>query len=414
MVYVPDEQQRQPKEPSAGSQLAKQLGTILATSAVQQGGQYLGEKVISGLGGLFSGGGATTAGQGVGASLGGATTGTAIAGGAAAAGAGALGTSPASLAGAYNLGGVGSQVGNISQGYTLGANTTNTGGLLSNAGKYVMPAASALGVGAGAYGLHEGYQSGVMGHQNRDLKSGVSNTLAAGGLGAGLAGLGVAMGPVGWAALAGLAAYNTFARAGKHGDQKSRDVSRKHLQNVGLVSKDWKITNPDGTVFDIGKDGGGREEYGINKNKDSTEYGKYLRNFELNHMDDAPLQSDVVDRLGALTSALFDSKKERDDFTGYLTRAALQSETPEGVASNVQHYFKQAAGGLTNQELKRRIEARVGDEGGLDRATADRYKGYIDLYHDNNEISINDVRDGASYERYMRQLMQKNSDAGGW
>jgi len=266
-------------------------------------------------------------------------------------------------------------------------------------------AQGAAGVAAGAYGLHQGYRSGVMDHQNRNLRSGVSNTAAAGALGAGLNTLGVALGPWGWGALAAAALYNTFARAGKHKSRMERDRNRKALQALGLVDKDWKIYNPDGTSFEVGQERQSSEKYGTH------ETGRALYPYEIDTSKQSKLLGDTADRARALATIMFDSKKERDAWTGYLTRTALQAKDNQGVNQAIQSLWGRYSQHILPDQMRNRINeaAKYGEISAEDAA---RYNDYVSRYNTQQTITPDQVKDVASLGQFLRQMRMQESVSG--
>lgn len=131
-----------------------------------------------------------------------------------------------------------------------GASTagTSTGAVLGQA----------LGAAGGAYGAYTIGQNWGAGTDRAALGSGLGGAA----IGAGLAAFGVALGPIGWAALIAGSALTGKMKVGKEQNQVARDSIRNNIANSGLVlgkkgdgKNNWIIENPDGSRADIGIDG---------------------------------------------------------------------------------------------------------------------------------------------------------------
>jgi hypothetical protein len=115
--------------------------------------------------------------------------------------------------------------------------------------------------------------------------------------------------------------FGTLLGSHKDDDQLYRDRVRKNLKDSGAIDKDYKINFSDGSSFDIGKDGGYRNDKG-------------MRQFELDHEHPSlSYQGNTIANLSLLGDIMTGGKdKLRDDYTGYLTNAALQNTSNEAQA----------------------------------------------------------------------------------
>lgn len=138
---------------------------------------------------------------------------------------------------------------------------TATGGAAAPAASAGMGLGGALSVAgglAGAYGMYDLTKD--WGDADRSAKGMGKGALQGAASGAGIGGM--VGGPVGAALGAGLGGLyglaSSYAKAGKHKDQKSRDSIRDLIRERGAVDDDWNLTLADGAKYDIGLDGGAK------------------------------------------------------------------------------------------------------------------------------------------------------------
>ncbi len=147
-------------------------------------------------------------------------------------------------------------------------------------------------------------------------------------------------------------------KTGKHKDQIARDNVRDFLQERGILNADYQLQLADGSMYDIGKDGG----FTLFNTDGTTRHG-YDVDFK------NPLAGQVVGWIQPLASLLTGgNKKLKDDFTGYFTNAALSNATDlESARANVLKLYQQSQatpeimvqgmtaltqnGGISQQEL---------------------------------------------------------------
>lgn len=130
--------------------------------------------------------------------------------------------------------------------------------------------------------------------------------------------------------------------SGKHRDQKARDSVREELVRLGVLDSNYTIPLADGSLFDLGKDGGARAELG----------GR--RPFEVDFSN--PLAQYAVGWMSPIIALLSPSnRKIKDDFTGYFANAALQNAKDlQDVRNNINSFLPRF--GLTNESLKNGIQ----------------------------------------------------------
>ena len=165
-------------------------------------------------------------------------------------------------------------------------------------------------------------------------------------------GMGTAVGAAIGAIAGGLIGAIT---AGKHKDQKVRDSVRDMLQQAGVINGEYQIRLADGSSYDIGKDGGPRDEFG----------GR--RPYEIDYKNPMTAQTIAwIDPIVALFSQ--GNTKVHTDFVGYFTNAALSNAKDlSDVRNNVNAIVSQF--GISNEQLVNAI-ASMGQSGQLDKKTA--------------------------------------------
>lgn len=106
-----------------------------------------------------------------------------------------------------------------------------------------------------------------------------------------------------------------FFGSGKGPDQQARDQVRKTLQEKGVIDENFQIENPDGSKFNIGKDGK-NQAYNVDLTK-----------------KDAGAVVGLLNPAGFLVSN--GNKKLNSDFTGYFANAALSSDDKLQAVRNI-------------------------------------------------------------------------------
>lgn len=199
-----------------------------------------------------------------------------------------------------------------------------TQGTTSQLGSLALGAGGVASIALGAKSFYDQYHSldGAAGKLAFDKKQGA---LQGGIAGAGIAGGGIALGAamgatygsvipvVGTAigAVLGAAAgmYMNKLKSGKGTDQLKRDLVRESLVDTKFLDKEGKYTLSDGTIFEMGLDGG-------------FKYADGFHAYEVDHKD--PLQSTVFGHALPIAEMMAGSDdKLTSDFAGYLTRMAL-------------------------------------------------------------------------------------------
>lgn len=214
-------------------------------------------------------------------------------------------------------------------------------------------AASATSVVGGIYGAIQ-----LMANWGRSSPTaGASSGIAVGAtIGSFIApGIGTAIG-AGIGALAGglIGSITT----GKHHDQKVRDTVRDALVQSKILTEDYLLPLADGSVYDIGKDGGRRAEFG----------GR--RPYELDFNN--PLVHYAVAWMNPIVELLSQgNKKVHLDFVGYFANAAVNNASSlADVKRNVDTIL--ARFGLSNQSLAQAV-AQLAGAGRINEHTARSY-----------------------------------------
>jgi hypothetical protein len=161
-------------------------------------------------------------------------------------------------------------------------------------------------------------------------------------IGSVIPGVGTAIGAAVGTLVGGLAGMVT---AGKHKDQKVRDAVRSQLQQAGVIDQDYKLQLADGSLYDMGKDGGPCDEFGG------------LRPYEINYQD--PMAKYAISWLNPLADLAFGGNgKVRSDFIGYLVNASLSNaKSIDDVRKNVSAIIVKF--GVSEQMLTASVEQRV-------------------------------------------------------
>jgi hypothetical protein len=237
-----------------------------------------------------------------------------------------------------------------------------------SAGTNALTSGSGISAAAGTVGSATSIAGGILGALQIAMNWGKSSPTA--GASSGLAvgasigtllcpGLGTAIGAGVGAIAGGLIGCIT---AGKHKDQKVRDAVRENLVNAGLLTSEYLLQLPDGSLYNMGKDGGPRDEFG----------GR--RPFEVDFSN--PLAQYAVGWMNPLIALIAPgNQKVATDFTGYFANAALSNaRSLDDVRKNIN--FLLAKFGLTNDKLAQGI-VQLAQSGYVDEATAKVWIGGI-------------------------------------
>ena len=150
--------------------------------------------------------------------------------------------------------------------------------------------------------------------------------------------------------------------SGKHKDQKVRDSVRSSLMDMGILSSGYHLQLPDGSLYDMGKDGGPREEFG----------GR--RPYEVDFSN--PLAQYAVGWMSPIIAMLSPgNSKVATDFIGYFANAALSNAKDlNDVRQNINSFL--AKFGLSNDTLAQGI-VQLAKGGYVDQRTAQVWLGGI-------------------------------------
>jgi len=172
-------------------------------------------------------------------------------------------------------------------------------------------------------------------------------------------GMGTAIGIGAGALVGGLLGCIT---AGKHKDQKVRDSVRDMLVQGGILNSDYQLQLPDGSLYDMGKDGGPREEFG-GRRPYEIDYSNPLAQYAIGWMD--PIIALIAPG----------NTKIRTDFVGYFTNAILSNAKDlDDVRKNVDLFLSKF--GLTNETLASAV-IQMANAGALEQNTAQGWIGGI-------------------------------------
>ncbi len=172
-------------------------------------------------------------------------------------------------------------------------------------------------------------------------------------------GIGTAIGIGAGALVGGLFGCIT---TGKHRDQKMRDSVRDVLVQGGILNSDYQLKLADGSLYDMGKDGGPREEFG-GRRPYEIDYSNPLAQYAIGWMD--PIVSLFAQG----------NTKIQTDFVGYFANAILSNaKDVNDVRKNVDFFLQQF--GLTNENLANAV-IQMANAGAIDQNTAQGWIGSI-------------------------------------
>lgn len=235
-------------------------------------------------------------------------------------------------------------------------------------------AGQALGVAAGLYGGYKTaqYQSDAPAGGERDKNSalgGAASGAAIGGsIGSVIPGAGTLIGAGVGAVVGGAAGYlGSVFGSDKNADQMARDKVREEMVKQGVIGNDYAVTLADGSKYNIGRDGNTQI---INQGKNID--GKMTRQaFDVDFSN--PLAAETTAQSMALGMILTGGhKKLSDDFTGYVTNAALSNSKDQKTATlNLQAITKQMMGSGLNSNAALGILDNLKNNGKIDKNSYD-------------------------------------------
>lgn len=155
---------------------------------------------------------------------------------------------------------------------------------------------------------------------------------------------------------------------GKPVSQLKRDAVRRKLLESGFINPDYTITLPDGSNYDIGKDGNFRltNEGSMPQTGESTRHA-YDVDWSKKNI------GDIVGALNPLAAVFADGdKKLTSDFAGYFTNAVTSSGD---VGDNIRSLYTRP--GLDRNSIYN-AAAQMWRDGKIDENTRDSYFAAID------------------------------------
>lgn len=296
--------------------------------------------------------------------------------GAGASGVGAAGSTAANLANtgsaalpAYDLA---SEVPSMFPGAAAGDTAALGGSTLATAAPYL----GLAGAGLGAYGLgqqltSDGSRTGIGGQA---LQGG----LAGAGIGGGLAMAAplLGLGPIGWAAAAGLGLLGGGLLGAGHGlfssskgkDQQYRDALRADMIDRKIIDDNYNLNFSDGFKYDIGQDGGARLQ-----NAGANIDGRNDRSaFEVDFS--APGAGEIVGKVNPLVAILTGGNLGDINMLGYFANAI---QAAPGADKNMYARELYAKYGIDHDTAYSEI-GRLQQEGKISAADADAFRNGLD------------------------------------
>lgn len=193
---------------------------------------------------------------------------------------------------------------------TQGAMCTMDAGLSTSSQAATTGGSSILGLGTSIAGSAVGlYNLIKTWGKASPLNAAISGVAAGAGIGSFIPGLGTLLGGT----IGGIVGFcSTLFGSKKPLDQKMRDKFREGLIEAGVIDKNWTIGLADGTRYDIGIDGGPKEECG----------GRRPYEMDMSH----PLVGDMIGLLNPLLAvATGANEKLQTSFVGYFVNAAISN-----------------------------------------------------------------------------------------
>jgi hypothetical protein len=193
-------------------------------------------------------------------------------------------------------------------------------------------------------------------------------------------GIGTAIGIGAGALVGGLFGCIT---AGKHKDQRVRDSVRDLLVQGGIINSDFQLQLADGSLYDMGKDGGPRAELG----------GRRPYEIDYSH----PLAQYAIAWMDPIIALLAQGNtKIQTDFVGYFTNAILSNAKDlNDVRANVGLFLSKF--GLTNDQLANAI-TQMANAGMIDQNTARGWIGGIQQRMDRSFMGGVEVKSAQASE----------------
>ncbi len=223
-------------------------------------------------------------------------------------------------------------------GVTPVATDAATGGTIMSDGSIAMApgaeggmftAGNVLGAAAALHGGYNTYKN-IMGKKGRTA-SAMSGAEMGAGIGTMIApGVGTLIGAGGGALLGALGGN---IKGGKSQIQMQRDALRSGVIDAGLANKDYQVSLADGSMFDIGKDGGAM----LSNVGDNLGTGNKRHYYDVDFSN--PLASKTVVALDPLVMSLLGpdvSQKQKSDLTGMFANAVMSNaKSFEDVQRNI-------------------------------------------------------------------------------
>ena len=164
-----------------------------------------------------------------------------------------------------------------------------------------------------------------------------------------------------------------IVKTGKHIDQVARDNMRQFLCSAGIINNNYCFVLADGSLYDMGKDGGFRLQ-----NVDGGNRAAYEIDFS------HPAASEAIGWAQPIAAILTNgNKKLQTDLTGYFVNAALSNASDfETTCKNIQTIFAQT--GLTPEVAMEELQ-KLAATNKLSKEEAIAYIHGLDtLLHRNN------------------------------
>lgn len=296
---------------------------------------------------------------------------------------------------AANIVDIAAQQGFLKQAAAQGAKTGLAESGLT-AGSALTTVAGAATVALGAQQIYKNW--GIGGPKGR-LAEGLGGATVAAGL--------YTLGYINPAAAGAIVATSFLAgsiKTGKSGDQKSRDGQRSLLQHYGLADKDYQLTLPDGSKFDIGVDGHGQQHDFRYADRALAEHkGRKLNAWDVDYTNDL----DYASSMGSIAlMRLLNGGKSKavDQMGGQLTNALISNiKTKDFTPASFNQLMENLRGTYSKAGIKTKNDANELAKAAYDEGRITQ----IDLAQ--MQQAFNMMYDGGSYTYAKNLFSGRNS-----
>lgn len=141
--------------------------------------------------------------------------------------------------------------------------------------------------------------------------------------------------------------------SGKSKEQRMRDSMRSHFQDTGLFDEDWNLQLADGTLYDMGRDGGKKLQGGSFAGRESGERFTHDVDWSKDYA------GDLVGNIQPVLNLMFGDAGNQ--FVGHFVNAATSNaDNLEEAQANARHIFGNM--GLDRDTIYQGVQERFKDD----------------------------------------------------